>query len=102
MLLHPEARDELVQATLYYNNRGPRFGERFATAIESAFSQIQRSPFRSRRIRGDIRRFLVKTFPYGIVYAPLGEEWAMLTLMHLKREPDYWLGRLRHLERPEP
>jgi hypothetical protein len=53
-----------------------------------------------RRIRGDVRRFLVKTFPYGIVYAPFEHEIFLLAIMHLRREPDYWLGRLNDLPSP--
>lgn len=51
-------------------------------------------------MRGDIRRFLVKTFPYGIVYAPVENDIFVLAIMHFKREPDYWLGRLADLPAP--
>lgn len=97
MILHPEAQREFREAAIFHEQQRDGLGERFADAIESGFRQIQRSPFTWRRIRGDIRRFLVKTFPYGIVYASIDGQIFILAVMHLKREPDYWLGRLKLL-----
>lgn len=97
MIFHPEAQREFREAAIYYERQQSGLGERFADAIESGFREIQRSPFTWRRIRGDIRRFLVKTFPYGIVYACIEQQILVLAVMHLKREPDYWLGRLKSL-----
>jgi len=101
VILHPEAQRELREAALYYERRQTGLGDRFVDAIESGFRQVIRSPFTWRCIRGDIRRFLVKTFPFGIVYAAVDDEIFILAIMHLKREPDYWLGRLRDLPIPE-
>ena len=100
MILHPEAEKELLDAAVYYEQESVGLGFRFIDAVESGFRQIQRSPITWRCIRGDIRRFLVKTFPFGIVYAPLENEIFILAIMHLKREPDYWLGRIRDLPTP--
>ncbi|HSI14402.1 MAG TPA: hypothetical protein VK961_20295 [Chthoniobacter sp.] len=100
MILHPEDRHEFREAALYYERQSPGLGMRFADAIESGFGQIDRSPFTWRCIRGDIRRFLVKTFPFGIVYACRDNEIFVLAIMHFKREPDYWLGRRASLPKP--
>lgn len=100
MILHPEARHEFREAALYYERQSAGLGGRFVDAIESGFRQIQRGPFTWRCIRGDIRRFLVKTFPFGIVYACREDQIFILAIMHFKREPDYWLGRLAALPMP--
>lgn len=97
MILHPEAQRELREAAHYYEQRSAGLGGRFIGAVESGFRQIQRSPATWRRMRGDIRRFLVRTFPYGIVYVYRREQIYVLAIMHVKREPDYWLGRLGFL-----
>jgi len=97
VILHPEAQQELRNAALYYEQQELGLGGRFVDATQSGFRQIERSPFTWRCIRGDIRRFLVKTFPYGIVYAPVDDQIFILAVMHLKREPDYWFGRLEDL-----
>ena len=100
MIFHPEALKEFSNAAIYYEEQSAGLGFRFVDAIESGFRQVERSPITWRCIRGDIRRFLVKAFPFGIVYAPIEDEIFVLAIMHLKREPDYWLGRLRDLPPP--
>lgn len=100
MILHPEAQEELRAAAIYYEDRRVELGLRFVQAVESGFRQIERSPMTWRCVRGDIRRFLMKIFPFGIVYAPIEGEIFVLAIMHLKREPDYWLGRLGDLPPP--
>ena len=89
MILHPEARVEFEDAALYYEREHAGLGDRFVSAVEFGFGQIQRGPFTWRCLRGDVRRFLVKTFPFGIVYACLDGKIYILAVMHLKREPDY-------------
>ena len=100
MIFHPAALEELNAAAIHYEEQSPGLGLRFVDASESGFRQIERSPMTWRCVRGDIRRFLVKTFPFGIVYAPIEADVFVLAIMHLKREPDYWLGRLGDLPPP--
>lgn len=88
MIFHPEALEEFNDAAVYYEEQSPGLGFRFVEAIGSGFRQIQHSPITWRCIRGDIRRFLVKTFPYGIAYATIENEIFVLAIMHLKREPE--------------
>ncbi len=82
MIFHPEAREEFNAAAIYYEEQRAGLGFRFVDAIESGFRQIERSPITWRCIRGNIRRFLVKTFPFGIVYAPIEDEIFVLAIMH--------------------
>jgi toxin ParE1/3/4 len=102
VILHPHATHELQEAADYYERQQVGLGDRFLDAVESGFTQIRRSPFTWRRIRGDIRRFLVRTFPFGMVYIYKADQVFVLAVMHLKREPNYWLGRLEslHFSRP--
>jgi len=100
VIFHPEALEEFNEAAIYYEEQSAGLGFRFVDAIESGFRQIERSPITWRCIRGNIRRFLVKTFPFGIVYAPIENEIFVLAIMHLKRDPDDWLGRVGDVPPP--
>lgn len=42
----------------------------------------------------DIRRFLVRRFPYGILYTIEADHILILAIMHLSREPGYWRHRV--------
>ncbi len=94
---HPEAEKELEEAALYYESQEPGLGLRFLENFESGYRQVHRSPATWRRLRGDIHRFLLKGFPYGIIYSSDGDNLFILAVMHLKREPDYWLGRISEI-----
>ena len=42
----------------------------------------------------EIRRAILKRFPYGIIDQVLPDESIVLAVMHLSRRPDFWINRL--------
>ncbi len=71
-----------------------RKGYDFAVEIYSTIERILAHPRAWPVIEEDIRRSLVRRFPYGILYAEDGEELFVVAVMHLQREPDYWQHRM--------
>ena len=62
----------------------------------SLYKTIQRSfsfPKAWSVIEGDIRRSLVKRFPYGVLYSEENDEIYIIAVMHLHRFPGYWKHR---------
>ena len=45
------------------------------------------------RLAGNVRRVLVNRFPYGVLYEPGSTSLLVLAVMHLRREPGYWMTR---------
>ena len=43
---------------------------------------------------GDVRRSLVKRFPYGVLYSEEPDGILILAVMNLHRAPDYWKHRV--------
>jgi hypothetical protein len=43
---------------------------------------------------GDVRRSLVKRFPYGVLYAKEEGFIYIVAVMHLHRDPEYWKDRV--------
>lgn len=93
-LYHPEALAEYADAALYFEERAPGLGADFTIEVEDAIQQVTQSPDRWRCMDEDIRRFLVRRFPYGILYTVEGEYVLIVAVMHLSREPGYWRHRL--------
>jgi len=90
---HPEAEAEFNEAIDYYE--GIELGLGYDFAIE-VYNTIQRStsfPKAWSTIEGDIRRSLVKRFPYGGLYSEENDEIYIIAIMHLHRFPDYWKHR---------
>ena len=46
-----------------------------------------------RKVKGRFRRYLVQRFPYGLIYVVQEDVIYIAAVMHLKRKPDYWVGR---------
>ena len=75
--------------------RRDRAGLGYDFAIE-VYSAIQLAVTLSKAwlvIEGDIRRTLVRRFPYGVMYSDEYEELYIIAVMHLHRHPDYWKRR---------
>lgn len=94
-LLHPEAEAEFVQAIEYYEDCEEGLGYDFAVEVYSAIERTASYPKAWPIIEQDIRRSLIRRFPFGIVYAEEQEEILILAVMHLHRDPDYWKDRMQ-------
>lgn len=94
---HPEAEQELLAATRWYDQVRPELGDRFESEVERAIRRILKHPRLFRSLTRRTRRGLLRTFPYGIIFAPLAERVVIIAVMHLSREPGYWKRRLKDL-----
>lgn len=97
--LHPDARAELRDAALWYDERRRGLGDDFIAEIMRVLAQIGEAPAlfppwpgMSRRVPA-IRRAVVQRFPYLIVFEGHNEHVAVLAIAHAKRRPLYWLDR---------
>ena len=51
LILHPEARDEMIESARYYSRQVPGLGQDFLQAIDLAFDEISEAPDRWSRFR---------------------------------------------------
>ena len=91
---HPEAEFEFVQAIEYYEEREEGLGQDFAVEVYSAIERAVSYPKVWPILKEDVRRSLVRRFPYGILYAEQDKEIYIVAVMHLRRNPDYWKNRI--------
>jgi hypothetical protein len=42
-----------------------------------------------------IRRVLLSKFPYAVLFLELADDIRIIAIAHLKREPEYWLNRIK-------
>jgi toxin ParE1/3/4 len=95
----PEAAAEYAAAVLWYTEHDVAVAERFRAHVLATIASICESPARSPHVRGvpkriPVRRRLVATFPYSIVYLELDDEILILAVAHLRRRPAYWRWRI--------
>ena len=91
---HPEAEEEFLLAINYYEERQTGLGHDFAKEVYSAIQSIIEHPKTWPVFEMDIRRRLISRFPYAILYSDEGNAVYILAVMHLRRDPTYWIARL--------
>ena len=93
-VFHPDAAREFEEAVRYYRVRGRVLGDRFATEVRFAIRRIQETPERWRVLEQEVRRCLVRVFPYSVLYSIQRDFILIVAVMHGKRQPGYWRYRL--------
>ena len=92
--LEPPASNELAEATSYLTDQSSQAAESFLSEMVVAMRLLSRFPRIGSPLDGDVRRLMLRTFPYQLIYRVLGDEIRIYAVAHLKRRPDYWTGRL--------
>jgi hypothetical protein len=92
-LFHPEAEAEFNRAIDYYEEVEPGLGFDFAIEVQSAIQRSVTFPKAWPVIEGEIRRCLVRRFPFGVLYSIENGGIFVIAVMHLHRMPEYWKHR---------
>ena len=90
---HPQAEKEPEEVEKYYDNIREELGDRFRDEIQMAIWRILKFPDAWQHQSKSTRRYRLKSFPYGIVYQIKKDEILLVAVMHLHREPNYWVNR---------
>ncbi len=92
---HPEAEEELNKAIDYYEAIEPGLGYDFAQEVYSAIQRSVDFPKVWAMMEGEVRRCLLRRFPYGILYSEEENGIFIVAVMPLHRKPGYWRHRKR-------
>ena len=91
---HLDAEAEFIAATQFYETHAAGLGLEFVSEVRSAARIVAAHPEIGRRFAKRLRRFLVRRFPYGLVYRVEPDAIFVVAVMHLRRRPGYWKGRV--------
>jgi plasmid stabilization system protein ParE len=91
----PEALAEFEEAVDYYLELSPEAASRFVDAFEAAVEFARANPRAVVRVRGEVRRWNLRRFPYALIFRSVDDVIEILAVMHARREPEYWKSRLR-------
>lgn len=91
---HPEAEQELYEAALRYESEVPALGRRFGDEVEQVIQFLLEHPEMGSRLDDDLRHFVLRKFPFSIVYAIVNDLVYIVSVAHGSREPQYWRPRV--------
>jgi plasmid stabilization system protein ParE len=88
------AEEEYLSSIAFYIAESPRAAERFAAEVEEAIAEVLLAPERYPIYEANIRRKVLKTFPFSLYYFAEKEELVIVAIMHNNSRPKYWRSRL--------
>lgn len=91
---HPSTATDVREATAYYEQQRPGLGVHFLTELDKAIARIARAPLAFPVVEGEVRRSIIKRFPYVVLYRLLEPDTLrVLVIRHHKRDPQIGVGR---------
>ena len=91
-----EAEAEVDAAARWYEARREGLGDRFLSELQQVLDRIRLRPLEPQVLRlgkREVRRRLLKHFPYAVVYEVRESECLVVAVAHLARRPGYWRSR---------
>ncbi len=90
---HPEAIAEARAAFEWYRQRSEGAAAAFLTELHQAVEHIAETPGWWPVYLQGTRRFLLRKFPFAIIYREVGETIQLAAVAHGRRKPGYWKDR---------
>ncbi len=90
---HPQAEQEYLTALDWYRERSLIAAINFERAFDRAISRIREAPSRWPSYFKDFRKYILRQFPFSIVYQEFPSEVVIFALAHARRRPGYWRNR---------
>lgn len=95
LAFRPLAAEELAEARAWHELQGRGLGGEFMRSVEVAVAQIARFPDAGAMVSDEIRRAVLRKFPYSLLYSMEGGLVIILGCIHQHRDPIRW-PRLDH------
>jgi len=93
IVIHPEAELDLADAYEWYDEQRSGLGEELLLSIEVTLEAIRENPEQFPVVHKDVRRALIRRFPYGVFYLVEKEVVVVLAIFHARRDPKHWQSR---------
>jgi len=93
VIFHELAEDELNEAAAYYAQARPGLGDAFVAEVQNAVDALAAAPLVGTQIENQVRWWLVRRFPFSVLYRVRTDHIRILAIAHQKRRPFYWRGR---------
>jgi plasmid stabilization system protein ParE len=91
---HPATVQDVNEAADYYDRQRPGLASEFRGEVMAALSRITQSPLSFPIVEADIRRCIIRRFPYSILFRVRNPDTIrVLVIRHHKRQPKLGLAR---------
>ncbi len=94
LIIRPEARLDLLDTFHWYQEQRPGLGHDFKLCVDEVISKLRKRPSIYKKIHLDIRRAVIKRFPFGVFYIEENNTVTVLAVLHARRDPVNWKSRI--------
>ena len=88
LLIRPEAEADIEETYHWYESRRNGLGSNFLLCVEEGLEKIRKDPEMYPVLHRDVRRLLIRRFPYGIFYTARQDVTTILAVFHGCRDPE--------------
>jgi toxin ParE1/3/4 len=93
IVVRPEAAREVQEAFDWYEGRSEGLGLEFLRAADACLAGVRRNPSAFPKVHKEVRRALIRKFPYALFYIIEEDRIVVVACFHAKRDPIDWLRR---------
>ncbi|MBI4002580.1 MAG: type II toxin-antitoxin system RelE/ParE family toxin [Nitrospira defluvii] len=93
LVVQPQSDLDIQAAAVWYEDQRSSLGVRFLDELDLVFRRIESNPRQFPRLEGEVRRALIRHFPFGVYFIGESQDIAVLAVLHLHREPAMWKSR---------
>jgi toxin ParE1/3/4 len=93
LIFRSEAVAETQEAFAWYEAQRRGMGVEFRDELQETLDKIQANPNQYPVVHRNVRRALVRRFPYGVFYVVEGQRIVVLAVFHGSRDPGQWKSR---------
>jgi len=94
LTVEPATEQDIRRAHDWYEGQREGLGEPFLHAAAECIERVQRHPGSHPLVHDRVRRALLQTFPYALLYRYDDDHVAVIACFHGKRNPETWQGRV--------
>ena len=93
LVFRPEVREELNEAYNWYQSQQTGLGDEFLDCVDNMLNRICKMPESYAVVYLDVRRTVVRRFPYAIYYRIVSSRVIVTAIFHSRRDPKSWQTR---------
>ena len=93
VLIAAAAEQDYTEALLWYAGRSEQAARRFEAEFERAIQAIQMAPERFPFCDGSHRFYLMRRYPFQVIYRETSGQMMIVAVAHARRQPGYWQGQ---------
>jgi plasmid stabilization system protein ParE len=90
----PQAELDVSGAAAWYEERRTGLGDEFLDELDFLLHRVIHDPLQFPQITSQIRRALLRRFPYSVYFRMTGESIELIAVLHQLRDPRGWEKRI--------